>query len=67
MDQMGAAMGAIREHKPKTHTEQPETDIDNWLQEAWQANDTDAVQWFTHTIHTLQKSPTTEGSTRKPR
>ena len=54
-----------RKHKRNNEHDQPPIDVDTWLQEAWQANDTKAMHWFTRTI--LHQTTTTTPSRKKPR
>ena len=47
---VGAPSGQPRKCKRGTDHDRPVIDVDTWLQEARQSNDTNAVQWFMCTI-----------------
>ena len=62
---VGAPCGTSRKHKRNNDHDQLVTDVDTWLQEARQPNNTEAVHWFTRTI--LHQTTTTTPSRKKPR
>ena len=62
---VGAPTSQTRKRKHGTPHDQPVVDVDTWLQEARQASDSDAVQWFTRTI--LHQATTTTQPCKRPR
>ena len=62
---VGAPTGQTRKRKRSIPHDQPVIDVDTWLQEARQANDSDAVQWFTRTI--LHRATTTKQQCKRPK
>ena len=62
---MGAPIGQTWKRKSSTPHDQSVIDVDTWLQEARQASDSDAVQWFTHTM--LHRATTMTQPCKRPR
>ena len=62
---VGAPITQTRKRKCSTPHDQPVIDADTWLQEARLANDSEAVQWFSHTV--LHQVTTTSQQRKRPR
>ena len=62
---VGAPSGWSRKRKRSNEHDLLVVGVDTWLQEACQANDTEAVRWFTRTI--LHQTTTTAHSCKRPR
>ena len=62
---VGAPTGQTRKRKRSTSHDQPVMDVDTWLHKARQANNHEAVQWFTRTI--LHQETTTTQQRKRPR
>ena len=62
---VGAPTGQIRKRKRSTSHDEPVIDVDTWLHEARQANDHEAVQWFTRTI--FHQETTRKKHCKRPR
>ena len=62
---VGAPIGQTRKRKRSTPLDQRVIDVDTWLHEARQANDCEALQWFTRTI--LHQETITTQQRKRPR